>query len=46
MDRLGELIYTMDGRILAVYPVFASESVGKRSFPVCLSYIADQFLGR
>ena len=45
-DRLGELIYTMDGRILAVYPVFASESVGKRSFPVCLSYIADQFLGR
>lgn len=45
-DRLGELIHTMDGRILAVYPVFASESVGKRSFPVCLSYIADQFLGR
>ena len=45
-DRLGELIYTLEGRTLAVYPVFASENVGRRSFHVCLSYIADQFLCR
>lgn len=45
-EQLGEIIYTMDGRILAVYPVFASESVEKRSFRICLSYIADQFLCR
>lgn len=45
-EQLGEIIYTMDGRILAVYPVFASESVEKRSFRICMSYIADQFLCR
>ena len=45
-EQLGEIIYTMDGRILAVYPVFASKSVEKRSFRICMSYIADQFLCR
>lgn len=43
-DRLGELIYTLDGKTLAVYPVFASEDVGKRGMNVCLSYIAERFL--
>ena len=43
-DRLGELIYTLDGKTMAVYPVFASEDVGKRGMNVCLSYIAERFL--
>ena len=43
-DQLGELIYTMDGSIMAVYPVFASEDVEERSFSICMFYVAEQFL--
>ena len=43
-DQLGELIYTMDGSIIAVYPVFASEDVKERSFGICMFYVAKQFL--
>lgn len=42
-DQMGELIYTLDGRIVAVYPAFAAEDIEVRGFSVCMSYIADQF---
>lgn len=42
-DQMGELIYTLDGRIVAVYPAFAAEDIEVRDFSVCMSYIADQF---
>ena len=43
-DRLGELTYSLDGRVIAVYPVFAAEDISLRSFSACKSYITDQFL--
>ena len=43
-DRLGELTYSLDGRVIAVYPVFAAEDISLRSFSACTSYITDQFL--
>ena len=43
-DRLGELTYSLDGRVIAVYPVFAAEDISSRSFSACTSYITDQFL--
>lgn len=45
-DQLGEMIYTMDGKIMAVYPVFATDDVGERSFDVCVTYIMTRFLCR
>ena len=42
-DQLGEIVYTVDGKIMAVYPVFAAEDVEKRTFKVCLSYIGKMF---
>ncbi len=43
-DQLGEIVYTVDGKIMAVYPVFAAEDVEKRTFKVCLSYTGKMFL--
>lgn len=45
-DQLGDIVYTVDGKILSVYPVFAAEDVEKRTFKVCLSYIVKMFLCR
>ena len=42
-DQLGELTYTLNGRIVAVYPVFAAENIKTRSFSVCMSYITDRY---
>lgn len=42
-EQLGELTYTLDGRIVAVYPVFAVEEVKERNISVCMSYITDRF---
>lgn len=43
-DQLGEIVYTVDGKIMAVYPVFAAEDVEKCTFKVCLSYTGKMFL--
>ena len=43
-DRLGSITYTVNGKVVAYYPVFAAENVGKRNFMACLLYVMGQFL--
>ena len=43
-ERLGNITYTVDGKIVAYYPVFAAESIEKRSFMTCLEYVAGTFM--
>ncbi len=45
-SRLGELTYSLDGRIVAVYPIFAAEDVEARNFSVCVSYVTGKFFGQ
>lgn len=40
---LGEVTYALDGRVVAVYPIFAAENVETRNFSVCISYITGKF---
>lgn len=44
-DRVGEITYTVDGRIVAYYPVFTAESIPKRDVQICMSYVFRTFLG-
>lgn len=43
-DMMGGLTYTVDGKVVAYYPVFADETVIERDFKACLTYIVDMFL--
>lgn len=43
-ERVGEIVYTADGEIVAYYPVFLAESAEERNLKVCLSYMLRSFL--
>ena len=43
-ERLGSITYTVDGRIVAYYPVFAAEDIEERSLKRCVSYLTGAFL--
>ena len=43
-ERLGSITYTVDGRIVAYYPVFAAEDIEERSLKRCVSYLTGALL--
>ena len=42
-EQVGEVVYTMEGQQIAVYPVYTAEAVEKIDFSWCLEQITSRF---